>query len=525
MIRLNILDKMESVYKELIAEIESNRLTSLDKIFKKFENVKEDDIVDFSTMTIISKNNGIEKFTNKSLERIYKKTEKNEIESHGPYSTTSKGRKLMEKIACHIRSGGKLNEGINKESQHKNFDPSKEKDLCAENLSSRSEVKNSTVSCIFSNKPEFTTDRNDLVSAKRKGKNSTVSCVFSNKPEFTTDRNDLVSSKSKVKNSTVSCIFSNKPEFTTDRNDLVSSKRKVKNSTASCVFSSKPELTTDRNNLDTLSRYINPLLQVCNSKSTDKISNTDTPVKEMTFYTSPSLSSFYKNTSISSIADDHVNDTNALIYSHKGSLSKKNIPKKLNALTHSSKSKFDVPFHKHSLPTVNSTNKKRVYLTRNRRKSFQKRTVQKEFNAIHDDKNSGIKTSKRLENFKLRHPEIKLVESSVFLKHDTSRNENNCNKPIHNNPEVCPLSVPTSFLDDFMLNHKTVSQNYYNSKNSHKSRHTLPVINCRKNDEFSIDLTPKRDAPLFTKKVIFTSFHSKCYNVKHKTVPGLNEPV
>ncbi|GFY61504.1 hypothetical protein TNIN_275641 [Trichonephila inaurata madagascariensis] len=175
------------------------------------------------------------------------------------------------------------------------------------------------------------------------------------------------------------------------------------------------------------------------------------------------------------------------------------------------KSKLDAPLHKHSLPADNSTNKKRLYLTTNRRKSFKKRAVRKEPYAICDDNNSDTETSKCLENFKSRHPEIKLVECSVILKRYISRN--NCNKPVHYNSEMCPLSVPSRFLDEFMLNRKTVSQN---SKNSLKSRDTLPVINCQKNDKFSF--APKKEASLFIKRVIFTSFDSKCYNVRHKTI-------
>ncbi|GFY61507.1 hypothetical protein TNIN_275652 [Trichonephila inaurata madagascariensis] len=100
--------KMESVYNELMAEIESNRRTTMENLFKKYENAKEDDdIVDFETMTIISKKKGRRKITEQTLGRAYKITKKNET----GYSTTSKGRALMEKIACHIRSGGRLNEG------------------------------------------------------------------------------------------------------------------------------------------------------------------------------------------------------------------------------------------------------------------------------------------------------------------------------------------------------------------------------------------------------------------------------
>ncbi|GFT01473.1 hypothetical protein TNCV_269921 [Trichonephila clavipes] len=474
--------KMESVYNELMDEIESNRRTTLENLFKKYENAKEyNDIVDFETMTIISRNKkGRRKITEQTLGRAYKMTKKNET----GYSMTSKGRALMKKIACHIRSGGRLNEA-----------------------SSKSKVKNSTISCVFSNKPEFTTERNDLVLSKSKVGNSTVSCVFSNKPEFTTDRNDLASSK--ISSKVFYPVFSNKPEFTTERNDLVpskskgkkkriqkkkskvkffsnkhelttegndlvSSKTKVKKKSKPKFFSNKPEPTTDRNNLDTVSRarYTNPVLRVRHSKSTYKISNTYTPVKDITFCTRPSLSSFYKNISICSIVDDHLNDTNASIGSHK----------EWNAFTDSYKSKSEAT---------------------NRRKSFKKRAVGKEPHAIRDDNASD--TELCLENFKSRHPEIKLVECSVVLKRDISR------KPVHNNSE---MSVPARLLDGFLLNRKTVSRT---CDEYLKSRDTLPVINCQKNDHFSV--APKREAPLFIKRVILTSFDSKCYNFRHKTVP------
>ncbi|GFQ87462.1 hypothetical protein TNCT_338261, partial [Trichonephila clavata] len=48
--------KRESVYRELIADMESNRQTTVENIFIKYEKMEEDDyFVDFSTMTIISK--------------------------------------------------------------------------------------------------------------------------------------------------------------------------------------------------------------------------------------------------------------------------------------------------------------------------------------------------------------------------------------------------------------------------------------------------------------------------------------
>ncbi|GFU48487.1 hypothetical protein NPIL_45661 [Nephila pilipes] len=110
------------------------------------------------------------------------------------------------------------------------------------------------------------------------------------------------------------------------------------------VFSDKLKFTK-KTKLDTISSYINPFLRSCDLKSVNKIWNTNTSLdagKQMTFYMSPSLHKFYENTSICSIADNHMNDTSASVFGKKGS-PKNFILKKLNVLTDNCNVVFETP--------------------------------------------------------------------------------------------------------------------------------------------------------------------------------------